>query len=448
MYTLDVLVIGGSGVDTIVRVPRLDLPVADSHMVPLVHTRAGHTGDNVALGCHALGLRTRLVDVLGDDMEGRLVREMHATAGLDVGWGTVATTKRAVNLVDPQGSRMSYYDSRADPAAALPADLWLPHARTARHVHVCITHPSQAVLRQIPAGCTVSTDLHNWDGQNPYHLQFAEHADIVFMSAAGTSGATPALQDEVVPPDVQGAEVQVRAIRDIRTVHKDTSSEAVESQVDTAGPPRADADITTIAMRRILALGRPRLVIATDGANGCQVMTADGNLTWFPAEPLPSEPVDSNGAGDAFVAGFLRGYLADAGRPTGYLPGTWAASGTAPTFNSEDGRHLPNVPSDQFQNHQPSAHRSAILRSGGHGEHGGDSRRPGDIPLAGPPGARPTADANTAETHLIEADATAHLAKAVRLGAIAGAYACTVPATESRPLTLAQLQSAYVSRET
>lgn len=60
---LDVSVIGGSGVDTIVSVPQLDMPVADSHMVPMVQTRVGHTGDNVALGCHALGLRTRPIRV-------------------------------------------------------------------------------------------------------------------------------------------------------------------------------------------------------------------------------------------------------------------------------------------------------------------------------------------------------------------------------------------------
>lgn len=29
---------------------------------------------------------------------------------------------------------------------------------------------------------SISTDLHNWDGANPYHEAFAHEADIVFLS--------------------------------------------------------------------------------------------------------------------------------------------------------------------------------------------------------------------------------------------------------------------------
>ena len=56
----DVLVLGGAGVDTIVYVPELPLPYADSYMVPAIEMRAGQTGDGVALGLAALGLRTGL----------------------------------------------------------------------------------------------------------------------------------------------------------------------------------------------------------------------------------------------------------------------------------------------------------------------------------------------------------------------------------------------------
>jgi sugar/nucleoside kinase (ribokinase family) len=105
-------------------VPALPLPLADSYMVPAITTRAGQTGDGVALGLHALGLRTVHVDVLGDDPEGELVRKLHER--FEVPFIPVPTpggTKRAVNLVDPEGRRLSLYDSsRADEATHLPAE--------------------------------------------------------------------------------------------------------------------------------------------------------------------------------------------------------------------------------------------------------------------------------------------------------------------------------------
>jgi sugar/nucleoside kinase (ribokinase family) len=254
---LDVLVVGGVGVDTIVAVPRLDMPVADSHMVPMVQARVGHTGDGVALGCHALGLRTHLVDLIGDDVEGRMVREHHAAAGLSFAWAkTSAGTKRAVNLVDPSGSRMSFYDARASSDDRLPETLWRSALSRTRNVHVSITYPSEFVIAAIaPGGPTVSTDLHNWDGVNSYHERFAYAADIVFLSAT-------ALSD-----------------------------------------PAA-------TMRQILARGRASTVIATAGVDGCYVLARDeSSVRHYPVAPLPGPPVDSNGAGDAFVSGFLYGDL-------------------------------------------------------------------------------------------------------------------------------------------
>ena len=110
---LDVLVVGGTGVDHIVRVPLLPLPVRDSLTVPPIQSVVGHTGTGVALGCAALGLRTALVDVIGDDMEGRLVQDRFASAGVELATATHPSgTRRAVNLVTPDGSRMSLYDPR------------------------------------------------------------------------------------------------------------------------------------------------------------------------------------------------------------------------------------------------------------------------------------------------------------------------------------------------
>ncbi|MET9406410.1 adenosine kinase [Streptomyces sp. NPDC002935] len=254
---IDVLVLGGAGVDTIVHVPELPLPYADSYMIrPGIETRAGQTGDFVALGLHALGLRTHHLDMLGDDPEGDLVRALHRDRGIALTEvPQPAGTKRAVNLVGPDGRRLSLYDdSRSRAADRLPEKTVRDLAAASRHAHVSITHPcafALPVLRE--AGVTLSTDLHNWDGENPYHEPFAYAADIVFVS-------TTALAD----------------------------------------PERT--------MRRIVERGRAEVVVATAGAEGAYLL-ADDELTHVPAVQPRTPVVDSNGAGDSFAAGFLFGRL-------------------------------------------------------------------------------------------------------------------------------------------
>ncbi|MEU3506034.1 carbohydrate kinase family protein, partial [Streptomyces hundungensis] len=57
----DVLVVGGTGVDTVVRVDSLPVPLADSVQVGPIEEWPGHTGANVALGARALGLAVGLI---------------------------------------------------------------------------------------------------------------------------------------------------------------------------------------------------------------------------------------------------------------------------------------------------------------------------------------------------------------------------------------------------
>ena len=253
---IDVLVLGGAGVDTIVYVPELPLPFADSHMVPAIETRAGQTGDFVALGAHALGLRVHHLDLVGEDHAGELVRALHRDRGIpltDV--PQPAGTKRAVNLVGPDGRRHSLYDStRARADDRLPPETVRALAARSRHAHVSITHPCAYALPDLRgAGATVSTDLHDWDGTQAYHEAFAHEADVVFLSAA-----------ELADPEK--------------------------------------------TMRRIVERGRAQVVVATDGAEGAYHLV-DGELSRIPAVTPPAPVVDSNGAGDAFAAGYLFGRL-------------------------------------------------------------------------------------------------------------------------------------------
>lgn len=253
----DVLVLGGAGVDTIVHVPELPLPYADSYMIrPGIETRAGQSGDFVAVGLHALGLRTHHLDMLGDDHEGDLVRALHRDRGIPLtSVPAPGGTKRAVNLVGPDGRRLSLYDAdRARDSDRFDEATVRTLAASARHAHVVITQPCGAALPVLRGACaSLSTDLHDWDGVNPYHEAFALQADIVFLSTAAL-----------------------------------------------ADPERTMCDIA--------GRGRARIVVATAGAEGAYVLYG-GELTHTPAVTPHAPVVDSNGAGDAFASGFLFGRL-------------------------------------------------------------------------------------------------------------------------------------------
>lgn len=250
----DVLVVGGAGVDTIVRVDDLAVPGGDSLSVPPILDYPAHTGNGVALGFHALGLATKFLDFLGDDVQGRLILERYAAAGLDFGHLPAPNgTPRSVNLVDREGRRFSFYDGRHPEELRLPRDFYLPFLERARHVHVSRSGPAREVFADAARlGVTASTDLHAWDGVESSAQPWAYGADLVFLSAASVGERIPEL------------------------------------------------------MRQILERGRAQLVVATDGAAGCRVLERGWSEPLvFPAV-LPERPVvDSNGAGDGFLTAFL-----------------------------------------------------------------------------------------------------------------------------------------------
>ncbi len=298
---LDILVVGGVGVDTIVRVPEIAIGEGDSLGVEPIRDYVAHTGNGVALGSLHLGLATRFIDYIGEDQQGELILRRYAEEGLDFRHlVSPRGTPRSVNLVDDAGRRYSFYDGRHSPDLRIPRDFYLPHLAQADHVHMSITNINRDMHDDLERlGLPVSTDLHAWDGEAEHHKEYALRADTVFLSAAKLGGS----------------------------------------------PEKA--------MRWILDNGRASLVIATDGERGGYVLERGGELTAYGAiDPVAAlsaavpewatwRPVDSNGAGDAFVSGFLwarrRGDGLAAAIDAGRVAGAFACrkEGTHSEFISE-----------------------------------------------------------------------------------------------------------------
>jgi acarbose 7IV-phosphotransferase len=260
MRDYDLVVFGGVGIDTIVRVPVLPLPMADSIHVPAVRDYVAHTGNGVALGSHALGRATRIVDFIGDDPQAALIHARYREKGLEFTYVVHESgTRRSVNLVDTAGRRLSLYDGRHPDELRMERELYLPLLQRTRHAHFSIMPWARDLYDDAQAlGVTVSTDLHDWDGKNPYYDDFALRSDVVFMSTAAMGGR----------------------YEDI--------------------------------MRGILRHGRAQVVVATMGSEGsCYMTRAQQMLVHQPCAGLGRAIIDSNGAGDAFSSAFLAGFADD-----------------------------------------------------------------------------------------------------------------------------------------
>ena len=278
------LVAGGVGIDTIVRVPSLPLAMADSIHVPPVIDYVAHTGNGVALGLLALGHRPLLLDYIGEDPQAELVLARYRERGLEFDYLVHESgTRRSVNLVGPDGRRLSLYDGRHPDTLRMPRAFYLPRMREAEHVHLSIVPWTRELFDDAQAlGLPVSTDLHDWDGRNPYYHDFAWRSDLVFLSSA----------------------VLGEGVFEV--------------------------------MRAILREGRAQVVVATAGAQGSYALERGSiEVRHTAAARLDLPVVDSNGAGDAFSSAFLHAWCAgqpiDACMRAGAVSGAFACAfhGTA-----------------------------------------------------------------------------------------------------------------------
>lgn len=251
-----VFVIGPVSWNILVHVA--ELPPAQPHTVfaQWHHEGLGGTSAGKALNLRRLGLDVSLCTLLGDDEPGAKIRRALAPSGVElIARRSVNGSERHVNLMDPAGRRVSVYLTLPE-ASPVPARQQAALA-TADAVVVDLAEHSRWALPAARAlGKPVWCDLHDYDGRSAFHTEFRDVADYLFVSE------------------------------------------------ERLGDPRR-------FLHEQVAAGK-RLVVCTRGARGALALVPGGEIVEVPADPVP-EVVDTNGAGDAFFAGFLSAHLA--GRP-------------------------------------------------------------------------------------------------------------------------------------
>lgn len=250
------LCVGDIDMDLIVRVPR---PPERDQKVDGVRVAqcGGGMAANVAVGARRLGTPSRILGAVGDDTMGQEARDLLRAEGVDQGF--VATrvgeaTFFCVIMVDDKGEK-SLVKVLSPAYLPRPDDLTPAAFEGASHVHMTfarreLAERTTALARA--AGATVSVDLEAADlpDAGPGVADLVRAVDLLFVS----ENSRVELERMTGPLDVTGQ----------------------------------------------------RLVLTTLGDRGAMLEHAGARWT-VPGHRV--EVVDTSGAGDAFAAAFLHGWL-------------------------------------------------------------------------------------------------------------------------------------------
>jgi len=247
-------VAGPTSWNILVRLDRL--PESRPHMVRASgHTTAiGGTSAGKALHLALLGVRVTLRTLVGTDALAEKILSRLDRGGIEVlAETTSGSSEQHLNLMTPAGERLSIY-------LEVPVLDHEHHAERTREAlgscDVAVidlaehSRPLLAEARRL--GVEVWCDLHDYDGRSAFHQEFVDTADVLFLNDDGLSDPLAFMQ------------ARVRA--------------------------------------------GTRMVVCTQGADGASAVTVDGALH-VPAAPV-HDILDTNGAGDAFLSGFLSSHLA------------------------------------------------------------------------------------------------------------------------------------------
>ena len=180
-----VLVLGGVSYNLMIYLDAFPAPAPQTVASRGFHETVGSTGAGKALNLGRLGLAVTLHGLIGDDFHGGKIREYLAQEPLTFVYDLdPAGTQRHVNLMDARGRRISIFLSYGSPQP--PVDVARLAALIAQSDYVVLNIMNYCrflipLIQQ--AGKAIWCDIHDYDGENPYHRDFIQAADYVFLSS-------------------------------------------------------------------------------------------------------------------------------------------------------------------------------------------------------------------------------------------------------------------------
>ncbi|MFC4628965.1 carbohydrate kinase family protein [Promicromonospora alba] len=250
------VVAGPAAWNTLVRLDQLPDPRPHTVFARGAVRTLGGTSAGKVLHLADLGVASTLATDVGTDPEGDLIlAALERARGAEIlGRRVAGPSEQHLNLMTDAGERLSIY--LATPAASPGPDAAaVARVTAAEHVVLDLSAVGLSLLpAAVASGATLWTDLHDYDGAAEFHRPFADACSYVFLNDDGTED------------------------------HRALMTSLLERGAST--------------------------VVCTLGARGAVARTAEG---WFECPAEPVDVVDTNGAGDAFFAGFFAARLTGAG---------------------------------------------------------------------------------------------------------------------------------------
>lgn len=248
------VVLGGVAWNMMLNVGCFPRPVAQTVFATGMHEAVGSSGAGKAMNLASLGADVTLWALIGDDEPGERIRaEMARRQVSFIGETDPLGTAQHVNLMDDSGERISIFANAGSLAFDVDTCPVLPAIERADLVSLTIHDHCRAFLPTVVASDRdLWIDIHDYDGENPHHVEFIDAADYLFMNSA--------------------------AMRDWRGF--------LETRIEQGATA----------------------AVCTHGAGGASGITAVDGWIDVPAVPVPVA-IDTNGAGDAFFSGFALAWL-------------------------------------------------------------------------------------------------------------------------------------------
>lgn len=255
-----IVISGPAAWNRIVYLEHLPEPVPHMQFALDDYETIGGTSAGKALGLAGLGRPVVLHTFIGDDDEGRRVQGALEASGVALASLVAARTESHLNLMTRRGERVSLYLSApADPGTP-PATELAQAMRDAPAIVLDLSERSRGLIAAARStGRPIWTDIHDYDGSSEFHRPFIEAADWIFMNADRIGDDPRPFMEQCVR---QGASV----------------------------------------------------VVCTLGAQGAIAISVGdgGRMLRTEVAAVPVEVLDTNGAGDAFMAGVLDAHLGGA----------------------------------------------------------------------------------------------------------------------------------------
>ena len=213
------------------------------------HQALGGTSAGKALNLAHLGCDVTLRTLVGnDDAATSILRELDVPRLEVLAEVADGPSEQHLNLMTGAGERLSIYLDLPEPGTERHAKRTQSELARCDIALVDLAEHSRPLLAEAKRlGKQVWCDLHDYDGQSSFHQDWVDAADVLFLNDDGMGDPLPFMRS------------------------------------------RVDAGV--------------EVAVCTQGASGATAVTAAGVLH-VPAVVV-DDVVDTNGAGDAFLAGFL-----------------------------------------------------------------------------------------------------------------------------------------------